>query len=430
MTFSKYAAIVGLFMFVAPMAVAEESPLDKAWARVVASEIAGEDPRGKGLGVRHWFLGFVEGKTGVEPPEFWRESVLHCHRMKGTPQLFFGGGKFETPYHWTKDYIECPRDTDIVFGDGTVEIKVGADSIVLFDAKMIADIKGTEALSTLWTEDRVYVALQESVFSCEIRAVERESKKTIWTAKIKPSDFGPFALTGQTTHYVSMSTQGKNIVVYGAALFTGYVACIEAESGKVAWEFNTDIGLSAENNGAPKDPIDSLQDADAVAEIIELIENMPDWPLISVATGKPTDETEQRARGIEEMCAKIDYYKSAQIRQAMEMLLARVSGPDRHKLLGKMLILNMYLFDIPEEVPPEQREPFVTGYHSTVLGEVDGVEVTVRDAPVRWPWSKAEDGNLHMSREIHVLLHTGNIYPALARFDYYLEKYGREAAEE
>jgi|GEM_PF-3043224 len=167
-----------------------------------------------------------------------------------------------------------------------------------------------------------------------------------------------------------------------------------------------------------------------VAEVLALLDQMPDWPSVSLA-GYPKDRTTTDAllRKIEVCVYRIARYDLDTIRTAVELYQKRayVSGRGIRDL-EKLFFLNTYLFNFPETVRRDSRHfpHFLTGWRGMPITGDPNRPANSDRAYVRWPWREAADGKLHFM-PAEVIIYMGPPYQATKAFDYFRKEFGRRA---
>lgn len=108
---------------------------------------------------------------------------------------------------------------------------------------------------------------------------------------------------------------------------------------------------------------------------------------------------------------EIDQYPTDIIRKGITLFY----HPDASvEDMGRLLILNKFLFKLPEWLP-EHSCPRFGGWLN--IPERDG------QINILWPFSRDKNGNMMLTHRFSGYL--GEAYMALEAFDYYLNKYGR-----
>jgi hypothetical protein len=220
-------------------------PLDDAWSRVISSQASPANA----ISCRHWFLGYVEGKTDVAPPDFWSRSIVKFRfEMQKVgrgelPVFYFLEEVVESPYHVTGSLIECPLDTTINVGEELVRIQVDDFTIELTDRDLVNDIKSAGGLTTAISEDYLYLALRTDGDSCRLACINLESKERVWASTIEPL-LHPRFLSGQESRFVELKLRENKVYVFGVSNASAYIAKLDAKSGKQQWLFTTDNSLN------------------------------------------------------------------------------------------------------------------------------------------------------------------------------------------
>lgn len=141
-----------------------------------------------------------------------------------------------------------------------------------------------------------------------------------------------------------------------------------------------------------------------VQEVISKIQEMPVW------TNIPPDKSVDSDK-IMEVLHEIDQYGSEVIREA---ITAYYNSTGSLEDMGRLLLLNKFLFNLPEWVSSNSYRPF--GGWFGVPEEHDRVNLL-------WPFTLTENGSLVLARRFEGYM--GEAYLAIEAFDYYLKTFGR-----
>jgi hypothetical protein len=207
--------------------------LDMAWKKMLDSQA---DPAAA-IVSRHWFLGYVEGKTDMAPPRFWSEAILTCQTDRVLTS--FSPVDKKSSYY-LNGFIECPRNTQIELGKGSASLKVGETTVLITDPELVRRLGSVERLRAKVANDRVFLALHDSGVEYPLYCIDKNSTKILWMAEVEPlSKQTPFVL-GRTAHYVTILIRQDSVYVYGASNMSVYISQFGLESGKLVAEFTTD----------------------------------------------------------------------------------------------------------------------------------------------------------------------------------------------
>jgi len=157
----------------------------------------------------------------------------------------------------------------------------------------------------------------------------------------------------------------------------------------------------AEADPAPLEPGGEI----AIEEIASKLRECPDWSYAR------DDRTRQR---ILELLDGIRKYPLDRIRQAVQKIISEDPLGNQQ---DKLFLLNAYLFDLPERLPPKAK--YYDGGYFT-LEKLEKPQPQSIDA--MWPLSYGPEGEVRLTGK--AFASSGPPYPALEAFDYYRKTYG------
>jgi hypothetical protein len=161
------------------------------------------------------------------------------------------------------------------------------------------------------------------------------------------------------------------------------------------------------NDSIPK-AASTMPITEDVQIVVKILEQMPDWTTFSL------NKTHARERAaIEEGVRRVANYDLDTIRTAM----AIYDTADAPGAMGKLFVLNRYLFNLPEEVPT--RSPHSQAFGGGWLGQPAKEDAV----SLRWPWSIDAEGTWRLTGQFGGFM--GPPYDALGAFDYYRKHFGK-----
>ncbi len=191
-----------------------------------------------------WFLGFVEGRIRVAPPEWWRKAIRDAHAYdRDNIELL---GRLESnPYH-RRDALSFPVNADVENLGDAIVYSVGVEKLAIPE-ELLLRADGGElfgAVSGSFTDKHLFVAVHHDVpHAHDVACLERATGKVVWRSKacgcLRPS-IGGNGNTGRRGTCVSVvPTDDDRVFVFGAA-FTGfYLHGFRAGDGKSLVRFSS-----------------------------------------------------------------------------------------------------------------------------------------------------------------------------------------------
>lgn len=151
------------------------------------------------------------------------------------------------------------------------------------------------------------------------------------------------------------------------------------------------------------------QDKESIKNIVEILQSCPAWVSTSA------EEREDRRHILEQM-KKISHYDIQDIRDALIIYVNSVYSKtsDIHADLGKIYVLNRYVFDVPTS-------PLVEGKIRRFAGWI-GEPFEECEKNWSWPLSIDNDGKLVLTGTLHYRM--GPLYQAIEEFDYLRQRFG------
>ena len=168
--------------------------------------------------------------------------------------------------------------------------------------------------------------------------------------------------------------------------------------------------------------------ADSVQEIVVALEGMPNWRGFSLNKDYP----EERAL-IEATVRRIARYDLDTVREAIEAYESRREEPFGREgpgtVAGKLLILNKFLFDLPETVRADSGHFLFFGGHWVGLPVTGGTDASEGSGLmyIRWPWSADSDGTWRLTGDFGGFF--GPPYRPLDAFDHYRKAFGKRVID-
>jgi hypothetical protein len=184
-----------------------------------------------------WFLGFVEGATGVRPPAFFREGINGIN-LDYLPSCRTSG-KLKSPYY-SLGTLAVPKHVIIENQGFRVRALISKEELLLPGREWIEKISHSDCLVLTLAEQQAFVAFHSDRSSpFEVLCVQRADGNVLWRSKVNPLPYH-MGHSGFGFHYAEIAKKEGQIFVFGTCDDCSYVACLDAATGKNKWTFSTE----------------------------------------------------------------------------------------------------------------------------------------------------------------------------------------------
>lgn len=216
---------------------ANAQELTEIWSRT--TKVAKDTPPSESRNELHRFVGFVEGKTGLNPPTFWESAILGLRR-NDLPHVSISEDIYQWPYHMSGG-IQVPRDTQIEINYESILIVSNGQKIEIFSKPIIREIQNTGALSYCHHTSCHFVALHSNRSQAySIYCLDSETHKKTWKTEIKPMQTN-MHYEGLGFHHVQLVVSNESLFVFGTCDDVIYLHEIEAKSGRKSHSFSSSV---------------------------------------------------------------------------------------------------------------------------------------------------------------------------------------------
>lgn len=188
-----------------------------------------------------WFLGFVEGRTRVAPPNWWSKAVKGA--QAGRRDSIRPGRLPDPPvYHRaTFDFVRIPIDATLEKDGNLILYRVGDNKLGIPEELLDRADNGQLGceISGCFTDRHLFVAVHSDIGSAhDVACLDRASGKLVWKATACGCWEG--SATGQHASWVSVvPTDDDRVFVFGAALTGFYLHGFRASDGASLVRFST-----------------------------------------------------------------------------------------------------------------------------------------------------------------------------------------------
>src|SRR5262249_25475939 len=179
-----------------------------------------------------WFLGFLEGRTRIQAPDWWVEMLMDSRANAG--DNIYPGKSDKHPYDKAGlGAMYAPIGTTLKREDGDIELRVGKEAV-----KIPASVfpRG-RAASALMTPRYAYVAIHgQEGYPYFLFCMDRQTSKVAWKTRVWANSLD---VAGVSRMWVSVSEQDGRIVVFGAGSAGLHIESFRADNGENLSRFSS-----------------------------------------------------------------------------------------------------------------------------------------------------------------------------------------------
>jgi hypothetical protein len=221
--------------------------LQAAWQEVALSthtSKAGHPNREKLV----WFLGFLEGRIRIRPPDWWRQALLASKFNSGGSVFVLNVNKHQRYKKTGLDDMMSPPGTTVKRKDASFVLQVGEQSASISDY-IVLNRQRANRLSAAITARRCYLAVHDDLgFAYPLFCTDRASAQTFWKAEV----WDVFWLRGGLSwlsdpsvndRAVTVVEQDGRVVVFGAGVSGLNVEGFRANNGTNLFRFSSSCGV-------------------------------------------------------------------------------------------------------------------------------------------------------------------------------------------
>jgi hypothetical protein len=211
--------------------------LQAAWEEVLLSLPEGEQtpPVSVDTQLLQYFVGFVEGRTHLAAPSWWKRGVLKEHAYKRT-NVFFPILENQ-PYVKAGMGFQAPRGASFEAHPGGLRLKVNEESVPIRSAVM--EGRGlANRVSAMIDGDHCYLTVHHNrCIPCRLYCIERRSGRIVWRSLIWAA--GIKSYTGTGFHWISLVSRKGLVCVFGLGDNCAYVEAFGKADGANQYRFST-----------------------------------------------------------------------------------------------------------------------------------------------------------------------------------------------
>ena len=197
------------------------------------------------------FFGFLEGRTGLEIPNWWEGRRNFPSRDKGPDWqltefeetdvvLRKGSGKLKLikPRFGTKKNSAELVDERLVLTIGSQKLTVGKEVVETWKKGGL----GGGQFDVHVKKERSYVAIYDDFgLAFPLYCIETDTGKLLWKGEVWGQRLAASIFTGVGYyHEVELEVGDERIAVWGAGLYGSYLECFDAKTGAVKFRFSTE----------------------------------------------------------------------------------------------------------------------------------------------------------------------------------------------
>ena len=212
--------------------------LQGAWEKAKSIDVR-SDKNVQGSASRYWFLGYVEGVIGVEPPGFWRDAVA-AGKLDNQTEFSLDIDDYSWPYKIIEKK-QCPKEIAFSLEANRVDLRVDGQSFQLVDPELVSAIGSSDCISAAYGQrDLIIVPHADRSIPFAVYCLDRETRKVRWRQVLHPRR-PRVQLTGQGYHHIGIMTNEKFAIIFGVADDVVYLSLMDATNGKIKSAFSTAI---------------------------------------------------------------------------------------------------------------------------------------------------------------------------------------------
>jgi hypothetical protein len=245
-----------LFLYSGPagLPLLRECPHDgvaiqAAWQEVALGTHTGEAGKLKREKVI-WFLGFLEGRIRIRPPNWWREALLDSQFNQAGSVFVWKVNKHQRYEKARVDEVMSAPGTTLKRKNKDLVVQIGDESATVSE-DVVLKKKRWDRVSAAITARRCYLAMHDDLgFAYPLVCVDRVSGKTAWKAEV----WDVFWLRGGLSwlsdpsindRAVAVVEQDERVVVFGAGITGFNVEGFRASDGSNLFRFSSSCGLDS-----------------------------------------------------------------------------------------------------------------------------------------------------------------------------------------
>ena len=197
------------------------------------------------------FIGFVEGRLGVEIPQFWERSIFTADITQQGLTVFKPVDS-DMPYREVRESEKppgvghqmigmiSPRQASIRHDGTNWQFILGQEQFVM--PRECIGSYDYERLCVYVTSGEAYLALHwDSGYSYKLVCFDRGKAAIRWKSGVW--GYNEFFTNGDSSHWVAMIEANGELVVFGISADNAYIQCFRQADGEPTLRFGTIYGM-------------------------------------------------------------------------------------------------------------------------------------------------------------------------------------------
>jgi hypothetical protein len=181
------------------------------------------------------FAGFVEGRLGIAPPEWWISMLVQIKSQDRDTYLL--PTESIPAYGDSVAGFGAPSGLNITSNNGAMEITVGGGT-VLIKEEIVSHLAGCgHRINACRVENAVFVASHSWTTGCLV-SIDNTGEQA-WSANIWGADSEPIRQADPGRHFIELVADDTNVYVFGGANNSAYIEAFRQDDGESVFRFST-----------------------------------------------------------------------------------------------------------------------------------------------------------------------------------------------
>jgi hypothetical protein len=195
-----------------------------------------------------WFLGFLEGRLRIRPPDWWRDALLASEFNDQGSVFVWKVNKHRRYEQAGVGEVMSPPGTKLKRKNKDLVVQIGGQTATVSEDVVLKKKRG-DRVSAAITVGRCYLAVHDDLgFAYPLVCVDRVSGKRVWKAEV----WDVFWLRGGLSwlsnpsindRAVAVIEQDERVVVFGAGITGFNIEGFRASDGSNLFRFSSSCGL-------------------------------------------------------------------------------------------------------------------------------------------------------------------------------------------
>lgn len=189
----------------------------------------------------NWFVGFLEGRARVKPPEWWVTMLLDARAKKRGSVHTGWFDEHPRDYYGIDETLPNGPHSITSRKGGKVIIRLGDETLEISESLLWEPTVRQPGYreTALMTASRCYVATHESTgMGYKLVCIARSSGKVLWRSDVWSTTwYGPGG--NRMTSWIEIAEQNDKVVVFGSAWTGLHVEAFAVDDGATLFRFST-----------------------------------------------------------------------------------------------------------------------------------------------------------------------------------------------